>query len=186
MDVKEFLQRDEIQKLLAQEDLKEVYWQYEKDLYTKSDVSHLTEFFLSIGINPLDYMTEVLPRMFVMTDITSIEIPSHITEIGDYAFSLCENLTNIYLPDTINRIGNKAFAFCHRLANIQIPEKVTKILPNTFDSCFNLSTITVVGQYTKLPEDTFFTSNDYTLRCYEDSAAHIFAEDNRINYKLIE
>lgn len=185
-DLKEFLQRDDIQELLAREELEEVYWKYAKEAYSRLETSKLTEFFFNNNINPLQYMTQVLPSMFTFASITSVEVPDNVTEICKYGFTNCEELTNIYLPDSIKSIGEKAFAFCEKLVRITIPEDVPEIFPNTFDYCTSLQTVTVVGQYTKLPADTFFTSHNYTLRCYEHSAAHIFAEDHRINYELIK
>ena len=48
-------------------------------------------------------------------------MPDSITEIGESAFSGCENL-NIQIPDNITEIGSYAFFGCKALESITIPE----------------------------------------------------------------
>ena len=51
-------------------------------------------------------------------EITSLEIPSSITEIKDYAFYNCASLTSINIHDNVNLIGKDAFYGC---VNINSP-----------------------------------------------------------------
>lgn len=44
------------------------------------------------------------------TDITSIEVPNSVTEIGDYAFNGCTNLFSIKIPLSVVSIGHDAFS----------------------------------------------------------------------------
>ena len=46
-------------------------------------------------------------------------IPSHITDIGDYAFAWNRGLTEINLPADLQSIGFKAFTFCPNLMTIR-------------------------------------------------------------------
>jgi hypothetical protein len=41
--------------------------------------------------------------------LTSVTIPEGVTDIGNNAFSECENLTDVYLPKSLKRLGNGAF-----------------------------------------------------------------------------
>jgi len=51
-------------------------------------------------------------------EITSLEIPSSITEIKDFAFFNCEGLTSVNVHDNVNLIGKDAFYGC---INIKSP-----------------------------------------------------------------
>ena len=39
------------------------------------------------------------------SEITSIQIPDTVTEIGDYAFADCETLLDVSIPDSVTSIG---------------------------------------------------------------------------------
>ena len=44
--------------------------------------------------------------------ILSIDLPSGLESIGDYAFATCEHLTSINIPDGVTSIGDWAFDYC--------------------------------------------------------------------------
>lgn len=68
-----------------------------------------------------------------------------VTEIGEYAFYLCENLASITLPESITSIGSMAMDTCTNLSGIVIPDSVVTIGAHAFNDCFNLSNV-VVGE----------------------------------------
>ncbi len=45
-------------------------------------------------------------------EITSIEIPSNVTTLGQYVFQECRVFTSLTLPSSITEIGEGAFYFC--------------------------------------------------------------------------
>ena len=45
----------------------------------------------------------------------SVEIPSGVTAIGDYAFNGCTGLTEISIPSSVKSVGQNAFAGCYGL-----------------------------------------------------------------------
>ena len=49
--------------------------------------------------------------------LTSVTIPSSVTNIGECAFSGCTNLTSVTIPDSVTRIGEGAFSGCRGLAD---------------------------------------------------------------------
>ncbi|MBO5228165.1 MAG: leucine-rich repeat domain-containing protein [Lachnospiraceae bacterium] len=77
-------------------------------------------------------------------NLDAISIPSKgifgqvITEIGEFAFSDCNNLVSIKLPDTITSIGNYAFRRCSNLTNIEMPDNVI-ISEDAFWECPKLN-----------------------------------------------
>lgn len=154
-DLKNFLQRDDIQQLLYEERLEEVYkkWDY--------GTAAVTRFFIENEINPLDYMDNVLPYMFVGLDLKHIVIPNGIKEIGDSAFGSCP-FGSITIPDSVTSIGYWAFADCTSLTSITIPDSVTIIGDNAFCDCNNL-----------------------VVTCKINSYTHNYCEENGIKYKAI-
>ena len=51
-------------------------------------------------------------------NMTSVVIPSSITEIGFAAFHQCDSLTSIIVPATVSTIGESAFSYCDNLRSI--------------------------------------------------------------------
>jgi hypothetical protein len=64
--------------------------------------------------------------------LTSVTIPSSVTEIGDQAFMYCTNLTSIIMPDSINYIGTYAFLGCSKLSSIKLPNSLKSIGSGAF------------------------------------------------------
>ena len=76
------------------------------------------------------------------SNLTSVVMPSSITDIGRGAFMYCSKLKTIDLPNSLTRIGNSAFSGCG-LTQIIIPQSVTEIGESAFSSCDNLSVMRV-------------------------------------------
>lgn len=73
--------------------------------------------------------------------IESIEIPSWITTIGDYAFYECENLKSIVIPDNVTKLGKCAFCYCSSLQSVTLSKNIEAIESWTFSDCTNLKTV---------------------------------------------
>ena len=110
MDIKEFIRQDDIQKLLAAENLDGIYEECHVDSRNK-----LTEFFLHNNINPLDYVTIIYNQMYSKLTITEIIIPNHIISIYDLAFYDCKSLISITIPNSVKYITFYAFIHCPNL-----------------------------------------------------------------------
>ena len=60
-------------------------------------------------------------------DITSAEIKSGVTNIGEYAIYSCHSLKTVTLPDSLESIGAYAFYYCTALKSVTIPSGVKRI-----------------------------------------------------------
>lgn len=89
-------------------------------------------------------------------DITSINIPSGTTRIGESAFSNISTLTSATIPNTVTYIGQSAFANCLNLANITIPSSVTTFNTYSFYNCISLTSVTIPNGVTTIPSSCFF------------------------------
>ena len=88
---------------------------------------------------PADYKGEdyvIGDNVFSNTYITSIEIPSSVTSIGEKAFYQCHGFTSITIPNSVKSIGYSAFEGCSDLTSIIIGNGVTSIGRYAFYGCF--------------------------------------------------
>lgn len=91
----------------------------------------------------------------VHCELTSIEIPSSVTRIGNYALVNCSKLANITLPDDLKSIGNVAFGGCQSLTSIDIPSGITTIGEQTFSYCVGLKSINIPSGVTTIDKHAF-------------------------------
>jgi len=73
----------------------------------------------------------------VVSPVGVLEIPEKynwkdITEIEAYGFLSCNKLTSVVIPSTITDIGFCAFEFCSNLANVSIPDSVSFVGKSAF------------------------------------------------------
>ena len=87
---------------------------------------------------------------FGCSRLTSLTLPSGVTEIGVYAFYGCSGLTSLTLPSGLTEIGNCAFSGCSGLTSMTLPSGITKIGYSAFDGCSGLTSIYVYTE--KLPD----------------------------------
>lgn len=98
--------------------------------------------------------------------ITSVDIPSSITSLGDGTFSYCgslETVTNIAnitaipymafykytkltsaaIPPTVTFIGTNAFRYCNAMTDLIVPNGVAIINDSAFADCISLTSVTL-------------------------------------------
>ena len=94
--------------------------------------------------------------------LTSITLPSGVTEIGDYAFDSCSGLTSITLPSSVTKIGETAFSYCSGLTSITLPSALTEIGNWAFNECSGLTSITLPSGVTEIGEFAFHRCSGLT------------------------
>ena len=81
-------------------------------------------------------------------------------KIGDYAFFRCSGLTSLTLPSGVTEIGSRAFSGCSGLTSLTLPSSLTSIGDRAFRGCSGLTSIYVYTE--KLPSigsDVFYGCN---------------------------
>ena len=63
--------------------------------------------------------------------------------IGYCAFWGCSGLTSVTIPSSVTEIGSSAFSDCRGLTSVTVPSSVTKIGDNTFSGCSGLTSVYV-------------------------------------------
>lgn len=106
------------------------------------------------GYNNQDY--EIYKYAFLnCNNITSINIPNSITNIGKYAFSGCNSLTNVTIGKGLTNIGKSAFSGCNSLTSIKIPDSVISIGDYSFEYCSSLTSVTIGNKVTSIGNYSF-------------------------------
>ena len=96
------------------------------------------------------------------TALEKVVFNAYVADIPDQCFYNCTSLNTVVMNDRINSIGKFAFANT-ALKEITIPKSVIYIDKTAFDGCEGL-----------------------VINCYTDSYAHQFAEENGIDYVLLD
>ena len=78
-----------------------------------------------------------------LKSLTTLEIPSGVTKIGDSAFDSCWDLKSVTIPDSVKSIGDIAFGTCTSLASVTIPGSVKSIGDSAFGGCTSLESVTI-------------------------------------------
>ena len=100
--------------------------------------------------------SDTKPSGYDYTAMTSAEIGSCITSIGDGAFAVCTSLASVTIPNSVTSIGNYAFVNCSSLTSCTIGSGVTSISQAAFASCTSLSSITIPNSVTSIGNNTFY------------------------------
>ena len=95
--------------------------------------------------------------------LTSITIPSSVTNIGSSAFSYC-SLTSVTIPNSMKSIDHYAFDGCNNLSAITIPNGVTFIGAGVFKNCSGLTSVTVQCESTAF---NYFNDNSCFKNCFD-------------------
>ena len=104
------------------------------------------------------------------SSLTSVNIPSSVTEIERAVFNGCSSLTSVNIPSSVTGIGYKAFSSCTSLTSIKIPSSVTEIYWGAFTICSSLTSVNIPSSVTEIGGAAFYG-------CKGLKSIYIFAED---------
>lgn len=86
------------------------------------------------SLNPVSFLDKV-PKHLV--------IDEGVTNISNYAFTLCAEIEELELPSTIEKIGSNAFAYCRGLTTIDLRNNgdLKEIGAAAFEHCSNVTEV---------------------------------------------
>lgn len=116
-------------------------------------------------VNIPSTVTEIQQYAFDRTGLTSLTLPSGLVTIGQNAFYDCQALTlsSATFPTSLLTIGSEAFYHCNGLTSVELPIGLRSIGERGFKSCENLSSVT-------LPTPRY--NNSYDMKGLN---AHVFS-----------
>ena len=133
--------------LLKSGDIKSLYDRIIEGYVTENYnylISEVSQILINSGINPLDYLNGVPENFLFDADVTSIKIPSNITEISMHSFAYSK-VESIKIPNSVIYMGINVFQDCKELKSITFSNALKAIPKNTCLDCTSLS-------YVKIPE----------------------------------
>lgn len=89
------------------------------------------------------------------SSLTSINIPSSVTNIGDLAFHFCSSLISVNISNSVTNIGDWAFCLCSSLISINISNSVKNIGNGAFSECKSLSKINIPSSVVNMNGNPF-------------------------------
>lgn len=108
--------------------------------------------------------------------IRYITVADDVTEIPAEMFRGCTALVQVTLPKTLTRIGEYAFADCTSLSGLYLYNKnVSYIGEGTLSGCTALKNVEIANPLCEIA-DSPDTIPGGTIKCYENSTAHAYAE----------
>lgn len=94
--------------------------------------------------------------------LTTLNLPSNVTSIGDRAFGGCSNLTSVDLPSSITKMGDFVFFYCEKLSNVNLPSDITTISTGAFGGCSSLQNINLPSGVTTIGDNAFSDCSNLT------------------------
>lgn len=112
-------------------------------------------------LKSIDYIGEAT---FANSDLTEIEIPRGIENIGFAAFSNSKKLKNVTINAPIKTLPRECFKGCEQLTTIILPKGLDFIGENAFNGCKNLETIIIPNTVKYIGNTAFYGTKIKTLR----------------------
>lgn len=97
------------------------------------------------------------------TGLTTITLPSDITNIPMQSFYNCSSLAWTSLPSGIQTIGTQAFFGCTSLALTSLPSGITSIEQQSFQNCSNLALTSLPAGLTEIKMMAFQNCSNMTI-----------------------
>ena len=88
--------------------------------------------------------------------LTTVKLPSTVTEIPDYAFANCASLTTVDFSEGLLSIGEYAFVNCSTLTTITFPDSLTELGEYSFYGCAKLNEISFGASLNKIQKGAFY------------------------------
>ncbi len=130
-------------------------------------------------------VTKLAGSSMSFSAIIKVTLPESLIEIGGSAFTSCGKLKEVYMKDNVEVIGDYAFEQCKSLEVLQLSNKLTEI-GDIFSRCKRLKTLEIPKSVKKIYKYIFLECADsFTILVHENSAAHKYAKENNVRYKVI-
>ncbi|MDD5185115.1 MAG: leucine-rich repeat protein [Paludibacter sp.] len=121
---------------------------YRNDYYNFED--NLTTIILPSSITNIGKSA-----FYIKEKLENITIPNSVTTISERAFSSCTGLQSIHFGSAVSTIGYEAFAACNSITELVFPNSLKSIGNMSFNYCQNLINITFSNSITEITNNAF-------------------------------
>lgn len=115
-----------------------------------------------------------------------IVIPDTVTAMESAAFQGCTSLDSVVFNASTGNVPNQCFSGCTELSNVTLNDTITEIGYYAFSNCPNLTYIEIPTSVTSIAKSSFQNDTGITLGVYRNSYALEYAENNGINYIILD
>lgn len=115
-----------------------------------------------------------------------IVIPNTVTTMDTAAFQNCTSLDSVVFNASTGNVPNQCFSGCTELSSVTLNDTVTEIGYYAFSNCPNLTYIEIPTSVTSIAKSSFQNDTNITLGVYRNSYALEYAENNGINYIILD
>lgn len=168
--------------------------------YAFGDNTTLTKVTLPSGLEILDNFA-----FYKCSKLSDIQLPSTVTKLGSQSLGRCEALKSVTIPASVEtfesafymssvesvviqngvaEIGTKSFEDCTKLTSVSIPASVKIIGIGAFKGCTALKEFSIPSTVTTIERGVFNECENITLVVDSGSAAHTYAVENSVNYRI--
>ena len=136
------------------------------------------------AVNGVLYSKDGKTLYFCPSGLDSVEISSTATKIADKAFYRNTYLSSIIIPSNITEVGEEAFRYCASLKTIVFNEGAsTTIGKYAFATCNNIVSVTLPASVNTIGPLAFTTGKSYTVYTTSGSAAETYFKNSA--YSLV-
>ena len=146
------------------EECYECYYEYSGNVVIPEEVNYMGRILK---------VTSIGEYTFWHCDITSVTIPNSVTNIGDFAFDMCNRMTSVTIPNSVTSIGRYAFEYCSRLTSVTIGNSVTSIGDHAFDNCNRMTSVSIGNSVTSIGDLAFYNCKRLTSVTIPNSVTSI-------------
>ena len=117
-------------------------------------------------------VAKIADSAFAGCEFSEIKLPDTLTEIGDFAFSRCEELTHINIPASVTVIGSAIFVNCEKLSNLTVSDENAYYIAegqviyskdrSTLVTCPAAEKVTILPTVTKIADYAFYYNGNLT------------------------
>ena len=115
--------------------------------------------------------------------ITSLTLPQSVTSIGDYAFTKCGGIATLDIPATMTYIGTSAFQSCNSLKVLSLPDTGLSIGGGAFSECTGLRTVTLPADY-DIKQSPFYNTCGVTTIYYTPGQTGVMMDRESNSYSV--
>ena len=131
----------------------EVTWTLENGVLTITGTGDMTMPDYELVDDGMNYLPNT-PWYSQYKEIKEIVVEDGVKNIGNTAFTYCENVTKITIPNSVKSIGESAFCLT-AITSFTIPNGVPTIQDNTFSECEHLESVTIPNTVTSIGDGAF-------------------------------